>query len=72
MGGILAESGQLRNWHSLRDKGRARARLEVEPILWNDKNIKKGRRLPPPKLHFMLQLYSFDCIQHGDLLPVAV
>ena len=72
MGGNLTESGQLRNWHKLWDRGAVRARLEVEPILGHDKNIKKGRRLCPPKLYFMLQLCSFDCIQRGDLLPVAV
>ena len=47
MGGILTESGQFKKWHSLRDRRPGRARLEVDLILWHDKNIKKGRRLPP-------------------------
>jgi len=72
MGGILTESGQFRNWHTLRDRGAARARLEVEPILGHDKNIKKGRLLPPLKCYFTLPLCSFDCIQRVNLLPFVV
>jgi len=72
MGGILTESGQFKKWHKARDRWAGRARLEVEPILGHDKNIKKGRRLPPLKVYSTLQLCSFDCIQRVDLLPFVV
>jgi hypothetical protein len=71
MGDILTESGQLRNWHKLWDRGAVRARLEVESILWHDKNIKKREAIAPPKLYFTLQLCSFDCIQRVNLWRVV-
>jgi hypothetical protein len=37
MVGNLTESGQLLNWHTLRDWRADRARVKVEPILGGDK-----------------------------------
>jgi len=33
---------------------------------------KKREAIAPPKVYYTLLLCSFDCIQHGDLVPYVV